>query len=103
MALGVDQNFAFEEYLKTDLHEGQIIAIGTDGIWEARNKDGQMFGKKRFKDIVRQNASLSAHQITDAVYSDLNIFSQGLKQTDDITLVVIKLKDILRDSWDWQI
>lgn len=103
LALGVDQNFVFEEYLKTDLHEGQIIAIGTDGIWEARNKEGQMFGKKRFKDIVRQNASLSAHQITDAVYSDLNIFSQGLKQTDDITLVVIKLKDILGDSWDWQI
>jgi len=32
LALGVDQNFVFEEYPKTGLHRGQIIAIGTDGI-----------------------------------------------------------------------
>jgi sigma-B regulation protein RsbU (phosphoserine phosphatase) len=59
LALGVDQNFVFEEYPKTGLRRGQIIAIGTDGIWEACNRDGQMFGKKRFKEIIRKNAHLN--------------------------------------------
>jgi len=103
LALGVDQNFVYEEYLKTGLHRGKVIAIGTDGIWEAFNRDGQMFGKKRFQEIIRKKAHLSAREIIDAVYSNLNNFAQGLKQTDDITLVVIKLKDLPGAGGDRQI
>lgn len=103
LALGVDQNYVFEEYLKTDIHGGQIIAIGTDGIWEACNSAGRTFGKTRLKDIIRQNAHLSADEIIDVVFADLNNFSQGLRQTDDITLVVIKVEDSLGSDWDWQI
>ncbi|UCD77136.1 MAG: SpoIIE family protein phosphatase [Desulfobacterales bacterium] len=103
LALGVDQNFAYEEYLRTGLCEGQIIAIGTDGIWEACNRDGEMFGKKRFHEIIRENAHRSARQIIDTVYNDLNRFKSGLKQADDITLVVIKLNDLPGAVDDWQI
>ena len=103
IALGVDPGFAYEEYLKTGLRRGQIIAIGTDGIWEACNADGQMFGKQRFRDILRENAQLSADEIIDAVYEELNHFKPGLKQADDITLVVIKLTDISGVGDDWQI
>jgi sigma-B regulation protein RsbU (phosphoserine phosphatase) len=103
LALGVDQNFVYEEYLKTDLHRGQIIAIGTDGIWEARDRNGQMFGKQRFRKILRENADRAAHQIIDAVYNDLNSFRMGLKQADDITLVVIKLEGLPATAEDWEI
>ena len=50
------------------------------------------FETVRTKEIIRKIARLSAHEIIDTVYSDLNNFMQGLKQADDITLVVIKLK-----------
>ena len=103
LALGVDQNFVYEEYLRTNFHPGQIIAIGTDGIWEARDRNGQMFGKQRFRKIIRENADRPAHQIIDAVYNDLNSFRMGLKQADDITLVVIKLKGLPATAEDWQI
>jgi PAS domain S-box-containing protein len=103
LALGVDQNFAYDEYQRTDLQRGQIIAIGTDGIWEACNRDGEMFGKQRFREIIRQNAQQSASLIIDAVYNDLNRFRPGLKQADDITLVVIKIKDLPGAADDWQI
>jgi sigma-B regulation protein RsbU (phosphoserine phosphatase) len=103
LALGVDQHFVYEEYPKTGLRRGQVIAIGTDGIWEACNRDGQMFGKQRFREIIRENAGRSSDQIIDAVYSDLNNFKPGLKQADDITLVVIKLKDLPGVVDDWQI
>jgi len=103
LALGVDQNFAYEEYLKAGLQRGQIIAVGTDGIWEACNRDGEMFGKERFREIIRKNAQLSADQIIDAVYTELNRFKPGLKQADDITLVVIKLRHLPGAADDWQI
>jgi PAS domain S-box-containing protein len=103
LALGVDQHFVYEEFLKTGLHRGQIIAIGTDGIWEACNRDGRMFGKQRFREIIRENAHRSADQIIDAVYKDLNSFKPGLKQADDITLVIIKLMNLPGAVDDWQI
>jgi PAS domain S-box-containing protein len=93
LALGVAEGASYEENVKSDLAEGQIIAIGTDGIWEAHNKDGEMFGKERFREIIRKNANAAAHDIIDAVYSDLNEFTIGLRPEDDITLVVIKIED----------
>jgi hypothetical protein len=46
LALGVDGNYVYEENLETGLVQGQIIAIGTDGIRETFNTNGKMFGKK---------------------------------------------------------
>jgi sigma-B regulation protein RsbU (phosphoserine phosphatase) len=91
LALGLDEEFAFEENVKTELASGQIIAIGTDGIWESFNRDGEMYGKKRFHSIIRQNASAEANDILNAIYSDLDSFRSGLKPDDDITLVVIRI------------
>lgn len=91
LALGVDENFVYEEYQKIGLNTGQIIAIGTDGIWEAYNKDGEMFGKARYRNIIRKNAAASANEILKAVYSEVNQFTEGLRSEDDITLVVVKV------------
>ena len=45
IALGVDADWIYEDNKKTDFSNGQIIFLSTDGIWEARNKKGQMLGK----------------------------------------------------------
>jgi PAS domain S-box-containing protein len=103
LALGVDENYAYEENLKSGLFRGQIIAIGTDGIWESYNREGKMFGKQRFREIVRESAHRPASEIIDAVYSDLKNFALGFRQADDITLVVIKLNEVPGVSDDWQI
>lgn len=91
LALGLDEEFTYEEYLKTELTSGQVIAIGTDGIWEAFNRDGEMYGKERFHSIIRKNASAAADDIVNAIYNDLENFRSGLKPEDDITLVVIRV------------
>jgi sigma-B regulation protein RsbU (phosphoserine phosphatase) len=103
LALGVDGKYVYQQNRKTGLARGQIIAIGTDGIWETFNRDGLMFGKKRFRDIIRENAHLKAEEIIDAVYQRLNTYALGLKQADDVTLVVIKLDDFPPGGEDWQI
>jgi sigma-B regulation protein RsbU (phosphoserine phosphatase) len=91
VALGVNEAFDYEQNHRSGLTNGQIIAIGTDGIWEAFDKKGMMFGKRRFRDIIRLNAKGGADDILAAVYNEINQFTKGQKSEDDITLVVIKV------------
>ena len=93
IALGVDENFTYPENHKTGLSEGLIIAVGTDGIWETCNHEGEMFGKERFRAIIRQNANADARHILNAVYDELNQYARGLKAEDDITLVIVKVNE----------
>jgi sigma-B regulation protein RsbU (phosphoserine phosphatase) len=95
IALGVDENWTFEEYSKTGLRPEQIILLSTDGIWEARNRDGEMFGKEPIYDILPNHSSSSANEILEAVLGSLNNFQNGTRIEDDITLVVVKIKDQL--------
>ena len=94
MALGVNDAFKYPENRHEGLTNGQIIAIGTDGIWEATNREGQMFGKERFRSIIRKNSHAAAGDILHAVYHELNQFTRGQRSEDDITLVVIKIDGI---------
>ena len=91
IALGVDGEWVYEDNKKTDFSNDQIIFLSTDGIWEARNKKGEMLGKEPIIDTIRQNASSDAAQIIDAIFDTLNQFISGVKIEDDITSVVIKM------------
>ncbi|CAB1059567.1 Serine phosphatase RsbU, regulator of sigma subunit [Olavius sp. associated proteobacterium Delta 1] len=95
LALGVNEGFDYEENHRNGLTNGQIIAVGTDGIWEAVNRDGEMFGKERLRNVIRQNAEAEAGDILSAVYDELNQFTLGQKTEDDITLVIIKVDGLL--------
>ena len=91
VALGVDETFEYTINRKDGLTDGQVLAIGTDGIWEAFNQEGKMFGKKRFRDIIREHSSEGADDILNAVYNDVSSFTEGRKTEDDITLVIVKV------------
>ena len=91
IALGVDAEWVYEDNKKTDFSKGQIIILSTDGIWEARNKKGEMLGKEPILSAIRKNSSSGATQIIDSIFNTLNTFSDGVKIEDDITAVVIKM------------
>lgn len=90
LPLGVSEKAGYQES-RHRLAPGQIILIGTDGIWESRSPDGRMFGKARFCDTVRAHASKTAGQILQAVIDAIGEFCQPLENEDDVTLVVIKV------------
>ena len=92
IALGVDAEWQYEENERKGLASDQIILLGTDGIWETRRADGEMFGKQRLYEIVRKNADSSAKGIEKAVLEALGEFRGESEQEDDITMVVIKVK-----------
>jgi len=91
IALGVDAEWIYESYKKSEFSNGQIIFLSTDGIWEARNKKGEMLGKEPILNAIRQNASSDAGQIVNAIFTILYKFIGDAKIEDDITSVVLKL------------
>ena len=93
VALGVMEDWQFKENKKTALRKGQLIFLSTDGIWEACNARGEMFGKDRIYEIIRKNATLGAEEILDTILASLTHFQKGAKLQDDITLVIIKIID----------
>jgi sigma-B regulation protein RsbU (phosphoserine phosphatase) len=93
IALGVDENWVFEDNLKAGLAGGQIILLSTDGIWEARNPKGEMFGKEPVFRILKKYAPSTANEILEAILDALNRFRESAKLEDDITLVIIKIKN----------
>ena len=90
IALGIDSHFNYQENVVQKLSSGQILFIGTDGIWEARNGMGEMFGRDRLKDLIRKYAAHSSDSISTAVINAIKTFQGSARQEDDITLVVVK-------------
>jgi sigma-B regulation protein RsbU (phosphoserine phosphatase) len=90
MALGLDESFDYDSFHRR-IKPGQVILIGTDGIWEMHNQAGEMFGKKALMEIIRNNQMASARQIVDTVTEALEQFRGDEAPEDDITLVVIKV------------
>ncbi len=91
MALGVDENCQYGENAKHNLTNGQIIVLGTDGIWEARNPKDEMFGKEHIYTIIREKANLDAKSILNTIVESLTRFKENFSIEDDVTLVVIKI------------
>jgi len=93
MALGLDGKFEYRENVLTGLTGGQVLLIGTDGLWETQSQSGEMFGKDRIKALIKKNAKASADKILEAVIAALDEFRGLMKQEDDVTLAVIKVSE----------
>ena len=73
-ALGIAEQAVFEENERTGLTPGQIIVLSTDGLWEARNKEGNMFGKEPLYQIIRRNRNAVAEDILGTCFESLKEF-----------------------------
>jgi phosphoserine phosphatase RsbU/P len=90
LPLGVMEGETYEEHTYTTLCPGQVLLIGTDGLWESFNDVGQQFGKTRVGEALTALAHLSAAEIEAGMYQRLQQFCNGRANDDDITYIVIK-------------
>ena len=91
MAIGIDKNFQYEENQKKNISRGSIVVLATDGVWEARNESGHMFGRTAVYDIIRKNSAASVDEIIKVIFSQIKKFMKASKLEDDLTLVVVKI------------
>jgi len=90
LPLGVMADWAYEES-KKQLHSGQIILIGTDGIKETHNEHNELFGAERFNRVIRDHSRKPAKEIIKEMFDALQSFRFPVERKDDETLVVIKV------------
>jgi serine phosphatase RsbU (regulator of sigma subunit) len=91
--IGLDSDIAdFINQTTIQLAEGDGVVLYTDGITEAENEAGEMYGLSRLCSVVSGHWSGSAEQILDAVVASVEGFIGEQEIYDDITLVVLKQK-----------
>ncbi|MCD4722041.1 MAG: SpoIIE family protein phosphatase [Desulfobacula sp.] len=94
IALGVDESWQYKENEISGISDRHIAVLYTDGIWEARNFNGERFGKEKLCRIIRENAHLSSQEILKSIIDALNQFLKEEKRQDDATLIIIKVCNI---------
>ncbi len=74
--LGLFPNVEYEEFTLAT-QPGDFIIFFSDGIVDAQNQEGEMFGDDRLKAIVKKNAQKSASKIADAILTEVGKFQHG--------------------------
>jgi sigma-B regulation protein RsbU (phosphoserine phosphatase) len=90
IAIGAVEDASYED-TTISLESGDVVVFYTDGVTEAIDGSGNQFGEQRLFDVARSNRGLSAEEITRGIRSEVLSFCGGTLQSDDITLIVIKV------------
>lgn len=91
--LGIDPGYIYNINGPIFLAPGQVLILSTDGLLEAKNSEGILFGQDNQCRVVRENIFLSAKEILDKQIQAVNEYRGGEEGTDDLTLIVIKALD----------
>ncbi len=79
------------KYLKdvlVPINKGDIILLFTDGVTEAANKEGELYGQKRLEQALNRYSHLELEVILKNIVKEVRDFHEV--QNDDITLLLIK-------------
>ncbi|MBN2000427.1 SpoIIE family protein phosphatase [candidate division KSB1 bacterium] len=91
LVLGALQNVEYDES-ETTIKNGDVLVLYSDGICEAMNEDNEEFGEQRLIEIVTLYKEAPAAHILGKILSTIDLFTRGVAQHDDMTLVIIKRK-----------
>jgi sigma-B regulation protein RsbU (phosphoserine phosphatase) len=91
LPLGVMDDTQYSERISPAFRPGQILFIGTDGVWEMPDAKGEQYGKDRLREVIRECAARSADEIARSVRERLTAFRGDVKSVDDVTFVVVKV------------
>jgi phosphoserine phosphatase RsbU/P len=85
----------FGEYpvSRRTLEAGNALVMYTDGVSEARDHAGGFYGNERLVAATSRNAAGTAGAITEGVLRDVKTFVADAPQSDDITILTLKLAD----------
>jgi len=72
------------------LAHGDTLFLYTDGLTEARNRAGAEYGLQRIRTLAAQRTGIESEGLISECLEDLLIFGEGLKQTDDLTLLAVR-------------
>jgi sigma-B regulation protein RsbU (phosphoserine phosphatase) len=90
--LGVMKTFTPYLSETIQLEKDDVIVLFTDGITEAKNVNDDEFSDEKLETLAVNLAGFSPDRIMEYIKESVQDFSAGTHQSDDITLMVLKLK-----------
>jgi serine phosphatase RsbU (regulator of sigma subunit) len=90
LPLGIVARLVSEPPQVLELNRGDMLVLATDGFFEWANSQGELFGPKRLEEAIRTSKEKQPREIISALYQATIAFSNGTKQQDDLTVVIIK-------------
>ncbi|MBL8061831.1 MAG: PP2C family protein-serine/threonine phosphatase [Anaerolineales bacterium] len=88
-AIGLMERFLLRRE-DVQLEPGDILLLYTDGITEAADRQGVLWGEDRLAEIIRQNAKATAEQLIQIIMKAVKEHTNGSPLADDVTLIISK-------------
>jgi sigma-B regulation protein RsbU (phosphoserine phosphatase) len=92
LPLGLFDDASYDEF-RFKMKPGDMFVFFSDGILDARNRRGDLFGRGRVEKIIAECADRSADCVVDSLFKAVADHSAGVETFDDQTVVAIKVKD----------
>ena len=89
LPIGIESTVSYEQKI-IKLESNDILALYTDGITEARNKENKEYSQYSLQRVLKNDARLSPAEIVDSLRLDLKNFVGDSRQHDDQTLLIMK-------------
>jgi sigma-B regulation protein RsbU (phosphoserine phosphatase) len=91
LPLGLFDEADYDEF-KFRMKPGDMFVFFSDGMLDARNREGHLFGRGRVEKIVAECARKSADCVVDSLFDAVAEFSAGVETFDDQTVVAIRVR-----------
>jgi sigma-B regulation protein RsbU (phosphoserine phosphatase) len=92
LPLGLFDDADYDEFT-FNAKPGDKFVFFSDGILDARNEAGELFGRSRVEQIVANSDGVSAEDLVNSLFDAVAEHASGVETFDDQTVVVIKVKD----------
>ena len=89
--LGMFAEVTYEEF-SVATQPGDAIVFVSDGILDAENMEGEMYGEDRLAKMLCSHREHAAGEIAESILSDVTRFQDGRERFDDETIIVLKVK-----------
>jgi len=91
LPLGLFDDAEYDE-LTLQANPGDMFVFFSDGILDARNQAGDMFGRHRVEQVIAKCTDVSASCVVDSLFKAVAEHATGVETFDDQTVVAIRVK-----------
>jgi phosphoserine phosphatase RsbU/P len=91
LPLGIYPDMAYSA-VEVALQAGDLVVCVTDGVVEAKNATGELWGFERLEALLLTQGAATPEQVVDAVFEAACAFMGGQAQHDDMTVVVLRVE-----------
>ena len=75
------------------LRTGDVMALYTDGISEAMNAAGDLFGDARIAHLIEEHGHLEVGELRERIVREVEAFVAAEDQHDDLTMILLKIEE----------